>query len=542
MPMQLRVVIAQINYTVGDINGNTDKIIQAINRAKTALHANVVLFPELTITGYPPEDLLFRPAFIEHARQALIKIAEQTSDINVIVGHPHQDKGQLYNAASLLQQGAIIATYYKQCLPNYGVFDEQRYFTSGSQPCIIELEGIKAGLLICEDIWLAQPAQQAAAAGAELILCMNASPFSFNKHETRLTLLQQRTHETPLPIIYAASVGGQDEIMFDGGSMAVNAAGQLCAHAGFFQETLLPIDVSKDTTLSLSAPAMPALDTPLARIYQALVLGIRDYSTKNHFSGVLIGLSGGIDSALTLALAVDALGNDKVHAVIMPSRYTADISIQLAEEQAKLLKVNYSLISIENSFQSFLDTLTPEFADKEPDITEENLQSRCRGVILMALSNKTGKLVLTTSNKSEMAVGYATLYGDMAGGFAALKDVWKTTVFELAHYRNGLSRAIPEAVISRPPTAELKADQKDEDTLPAYPVLDAILQLYVEQNASIEDICAAGFAEETVKKIIRLVKLSEYKRRQSPPGVKITNCAFGRERRYPITSGFKDFS
>jgi len=541
MLSQLRIVIGQLNFAVGDIAGNTQKIIQAIALARDTYQAQVILFPELTITGYSPEDLLLRSDFLQEVENALQTISQHASGIDVILGHPQRSKAKIYNAATLLRDGRQVASYYKQCLPNYGVFNEKRYFSSATAPCIIDIQGIPTAILICEDIWFPEPARQAAMAGAKWILCLNASPFSYDKYEARLHVLQQRACESQLPIVYAHHVGGQDEVVFDGGSMVIDEQGQLCAHAGFFHEALFPVDLTFSPTFKVTATPIPCLSSPLERIYQALVLAVKNYVNKNSFPGVLLGLSGGIDSALTLAIAVDALGKDKVHAVLLPSRFTSPLSIDLALQQAQLLGIQHSTIGIDQNFQSFLDTLAPMFAGKAEDTTEENLQSRCRGMILMALSNKTGKLVLTTGNKSEMAVGYATLYGDMAGGFAVLKDVWKTTVFELAHYRNQLGLAIPHEVITRPPTAELKANQTDQDSLPPYSELDEILKRYIEQDQSIQQICAAGYDVAVVKKVVRLVKLNEYKRRQCAPGPKVTNRAFGRERRYPITSGFVDF-
>lgn len=541
MSATLRLVIGQLNFTVGDIQNNIQKIINAAHHARDILKADLIIFPELCITGYSPEDLLLRQDFLQQAQTALTTIAQDTPGIAVLVGYPHHNDQGLYNAAALLRDGKVIATHFKQCLPNYGVFDEKRYFLAGTKPCLVELNGIPISIVICEDIWFPEPAQQAAVAGAKLIVCINASPFSDQKRAKRLQTLQRRTQEVSLPIVYVHGVGGQDEVIFDGGSMVIDAHGKLCASAGFFHEALFPVDIEFNPEFKVLASVLPAPLSQEATIYQALTLGVHDYVTKNNFPGILLGLSGGIDSALTLAIAVDALGKDKVHAVIMPSRFTSDLSMQLAKEQAQLLGVRSSIISIEEPYQNFLKILAPEFGEKPTDLTEENIQARCRGLILMALSNKSNHMVLTTSNKSEIAVGYATLYGDMVGGFAVLKDVWKTMVFKLAHYRNTLTPAIPEQVISRPPSAELRDNQKDEDSLPPYDILDAILQRYVEDNQSIAEIVAAGFTEETVKKLARLVKLSEYKRRQSPPGIKITRRAFGRERRYPLTSGFIDF-
>lgn len=535
---QLKLVLAQLNFLVGDIHGNTKKILAAVEQAKT-MQADLIAFPELALTGYPPEDLLLRQDFLQQANLALTNIAAASQNIAIVLGHPQTTAQGLMNAASVLQNGRIAKTYYKQYLPNYGVFDERRYFNTGQHPCIFDLQGLQVGLIICEDTWFAEPALQAKAAGAQLLLTLNASPFDTHHAQQRLAIIQARQQQTQLPIAYVNTVGAQDELVFDGGSLCVNTDGQIVAAAPYFQEDLLTIQLSySEQGVHIPLQNLTNPSNEIALIYQALVLGVRDYVNKNHFPGIILGLSGGIDSALTLAIAVDALGKDRVHAYMLPSRHTSDLSVNLAKQQAELLHVNYAVIDIEPAYQAFLHSLATAFAGLAIDITEENLQSRCRGTILMALSNKTGKLVLTTGNKSEMATGYATLYGDMAGGFCVLKDVLKTQVFALAHYRNSISQVIPEAVISRPPSAELAPDQRDEDNLAPYPIVDEIIARFVEQEQSIIEIIAAGFEAATVQKIVKLILHNEYKRRQSPPGIKISTRAFGRERRYPITSGF----
>ncbi len=539
MSKKLRIVIAQLNLFVGDIQGNLNKLMQAAKTARDTMTADVIVFPELSITGYLPEDLLFRKAFIDESNAAVEKFKAEIQNIYCLVGHPHATSQGLYNSCSLIYNGTILGRYAKQHLPNYGVFDEDRYFIPGNSPCVIPINGTPVGIVICEDLWHVGPCQQAANQGARIILSPNASPFEINKDEQRQSTLIKRAKSTHVPIVYVNCVGGQDELVFDGGSMVIDAEGKICQHAGFFHEVLLPTDfeiTSTQTQVSATTISLPSEDQ---KIYDCLVLGVRDYIEKNRFPGVLVGVSGGIDSALTLAIAVDALGKDRVKAVMMPSRYTANISVEDSKLLIKNLGVAHETISIEPAFKSFLETLAPSFAGKKPDITEENIQSRCRGLILMALSNKSGYLVLTTGNRSEMAVGYATLYGDMAGGFAVLKDVPKTLVYRLTHYRNQISPVIPQRIIDRPPTAELAPNQKDEDTLPPYSTLDKILALYINEEQGIEDIIAQGFDRDTVIKVVSLIRKSEYKRRQSPLGTRINHKAFSRDRRYPITSGFK---
>ena len=544
MTTSLRIVMAQINTTVGDIDGNVALIIDVAAQARDELHADVVVFPELTITGYPPEDLLLRPGFTMAALRGLERVKQAVLGIDVVIGYPIQEGAGLYNAAALIRDGKIIASYHKQHLPNYSVFDEKRYFVAGHGACVVDIKGVPVALTICEDIWLSSPMQQAAEAGAKLMLNLNASPFHINKQEAREAILYERATETGLPIVYVNLVGGQDELVFDGGSMLVNAEGEICQRIASFTSGLFSADFTVHDDGSVT-PQEAEMCEPLqedASVYQALVLGVRDYVNKNGFDGVVLGLSGGIDSALTLAVAVDALGADRVEAVSMPSRYTADMSVEDALEEAKALGVSCQLIPIENTFNAFLESLADEFSDlvAEPgDVTEQNLQARCRGVLLMAIANKKHRMVLTTGNKSEMAVGYATLYGDMAGGFDVLKDVPKLLVYRLSNYRNTISQVIPERVITRPPTAELAPDQKDADSLPEYEVLDPVLALYVEQDKTLEEIVSEGFDKEMVARVITMVDRNEYKRRQAAPGVRITQKAFGRDRRYPITSQYR---
>lgn len=534
----LKIILAQINLTVGDIDGNTDKIIDAIRNAEQQ-NADIILFPELCICSYPPEDLLFRPAFIANVERALTRIISNTGDVYAIIGYPCQDNGQLYNACSLIHGRQLVKTYYKQELPNYGVFDEKRYFMPGKEMQSFEIKGLKAAMTICEDIWTTGPAEAAANAGVQILFNMNASPYHKHKLKQREQLVTQRAKDNSLYIAYTNLVGGQDELIFDGNSMLVDSDGEVVFHAPQFEEGLFTIELEvKDQQLLKQDSVRIEYASTEENVYQALVMGVRDYASKNNFKGVVIGLSGGIDSALTTAIAVDALGTDNVEVLIMPSRFTADMSNDDAIEQANLLGIKHEVISIEPIFEALLKSLQPRFAGLAADITEENIQARCRGILLMAVSNKSGTLLLTTGNKSEMAVGYSTLYGDMCGGFAPLKDVWKTLAYRLANWRNQQGRVIPENVITRPPSAELREDQRDEDSLPPYEQLDPILERYIELDISPEKIVAEGFDREAVDKVVRLVDRNEYKRRQAAPGVRITNRAFGRDRRYPITSGY----
>ncbi|MEL4204169.1 NAD+ synthase [Plesiomonas shigelloides] len=535
----LTVALAQLNMLVGDIEGNAQKIITTTGEQADA-GADLVVFPELALTGYPPEDLLLRPDLMVRVNAQLDLIAQVSHKTAVLVGHPWPEDGKLYNALSVYAEGRLLTRYYKQKLPNYGVFDELRYFSAGDKNALLELNGVRLGLLICEDLWFDAPVDALHAAGAEVIVSINASPYDQEKPQVRQRLLEGHCRRTSLPLLYLNQIGGQDELVFDGCSKVFNAQGEMTHRLAAFAEQVEQVSLHKQQdALTITPMAQPAVAQGLlAQTYQALVLAVRDYVTKNGFQGAVLGLSGGIDSALTLAIAVDALGADKVQAVMMPFRYTADISVADAKEEADLLGIEFDIVSIEPMFDAFMQQLAPMFAGTERDTTEENLQARCRGVMLMALSNKRRRLVLTTGNKSEMAVGYATLYGDMAGGFDVLKDVPKTLVFQLSEYRNTLSYVIPQRVIDRPPSAELAPDQVDQDSLPPYDILDAILHAYVEQDKSVADLVAMGFEEEVVRKVIRLVDINEYKRRQAAVGPRITARNFGKDRRYPITSGF----
>jgi len=532
MHQTLTCLMAQINPTVGAINANAEKIIHII---QTHQHDHdLIIFPELALTGYPPEDLLFRNAFHVLVENALEKIQASTKNCHVIVGHPALEDNQCYNAASLFAKGMRLACYFKQVIPNYGVFDEARYFAQGeATPCIFTIKGYRLGLCICEDLWQEGPVDRLISAGAEIMVCINASPFDYQKYPLRLALLEKYA-KRGIASIYVNLVGGQDELVFDGQSLAIDSLGNVLARASAFEERLQTV---KFQGSELRGEVTPLL-TKEALIYKALVCGLRDYIEKNGFPGVLLGLSGGIDSALVLAIAVDALGARRVHAVMMPSRFTATISNEDAMRQLEIMQVPHTTLSIEPAFNALLTTLAPSFAGLPVDTTEENLQARIRGMLLMALSNKTGNMVLTTSNKSETAVGYATLYGDMAGGFAVLKDVLKTQVYALARFRNNLSAVIPERVLTRPPSAELAPNQTDQDSLPDYAILDAIITCYMEQNLSADEIIEHGYPPASVHHVLKLIKRNEYKRRQAPPGIKISPCAFGRDWRYPMTSGF----
>ena len=536
----LTIALAQLNPLVGDIPGNTRKVIEWAQLAKSKYNADVVIFPELTLMAYPPEDLLLRHSVERRVRRALSDILAANLDITLVVGYPLVQNGKVMNGAGVIHGKTLLAEYGKQCLPNYQVFDDKRYFEPGDQPCIVDVKGVKTAIVICEDVWETGPVKQAKNAGAQLILNLNASPYHVDKLEERRQVLRMRVQENGLPIVFVNQIGGQDELVFDGGSMAINGDGQFVLQAPSFTEGLYSLTAKlQHGGVVLEAQELtPDLDK-LASIYQALVLGTRDYVNKNGFKGVVLGLSGGIDSALVLAIAVDALGKDRVEAVMMPFRYTSDTSQSAAAEEAQLLGVRYQSISIEGIFDAFMAALQDQFSGMQRDTTEENLQARCRGTLLMAISNKKGYLVLTTGNKSEMAVGYATLYGDMAGGFDVLKDVSKTRVFELANYRNSVGYVIPQIVIDRPPSAELAPDQIDEDSLPPYPILDQILATYIEADQSAEDIIAQGFDRAMVERVLRMVDINEYKRRQAAVGPRITKRGFGRDRRYPITSGWK---
>jgi len=534
--MSLKIALAQINFLVGNIDANVNNIIKAAVYARDQLNADIIVFPELTITGYPAEDLLLRADFIATANNAVYQLVDRVAGIALVVGFPERDGNKLYNSAVVLHQGVMLARYRKQALPNYGVFDEQRYFTAGNQPCVFEFNGTFIGLTICEDVWKSGTIDATKQAGAELLLTLNASPFNSGKIHQREAIICQQVKAAHIPLVYVNQVGGQDELIFDGASFVADAQGNIVFRAEEFKEQISVIEFDGNNPVTHTCAP---LYNEISSEYQALVLGIKDYVRKNGFQGAILGLSGGIDSALVLALAVDALGHDKVEAILMPSHYTQTMSIEDAVLEADALGVKYHIIPIEPAVNAFTGMLAEVFAGTTKDTTEENIQARCRGVILMALSNKQGKLLLTTGNKSEMSVGYATLYGDMAGGFAPIKDVPKLLVYQLARFRNTLSEVIPERVITRPPSAELAPDQIDADSLPPYEVLDPILERYVELDQSAEEIIAAGFRREDVARAINLVDRNEYKRRQSPPGIRITTRAFGRDRRYPITSGYR---
>jgi len=551
--MTLSICTAQLNFVVGDMPGNAQKIIAAAREAH-AQGAHLLLTPELAICGYAAEDLFLRPAFLAACDDAVKTVARETAGLNglvIVLGHPHQRApgdpafSPCLNAASVLRHGQIEQTYAKHQLPNYQVFDERRYFVAGHSPCVFEVQGLKVGLLICEDAWFAAPARAAAQAGAQLLAVINASPFHLGKSAEREQTMRERVVETGLPLVYAHLVGGQDEVVFEGRSFALDADGSVAGRAPGFQEKLVFAQVNQ-TQAAIKIKADVVQEASLeADLWDALVLGVRDYVGKNGFPGALLGLSGGIDSALVLAIAVDALGADKVRSVMMPSPYTADISWIDARDMAARMGVRYDEISIASQFEAFKAALAPHFAGRAEDTTEENLQARIRGMLLMALSNKFGAIVLTTGNKSELATGYCTLYGDMAGGFAPIKDVAKTRVFALARWRNAHdpygtgANPIPERIITRPPSAELRPDQKDQDSLPAYEVLDAIVARYMENDEPIESIIAAGFERADVERVTRLIKLNEYKRRQAPVGVRVTRRSFGKDWRYPITSKFR---
>jgi len=537
--MSVKVAIAQINSTVGDISGNRNKIADFSRRAAEQ-GADIVLTPELSLVGYPPEDLLLRQAFYAKTEEALQALAAELAplkDVHVVVGHPTLKDGARFNSASILLNGRITGTYSKLELPNDSVFDEKRYFTSSEQALVFDVKGTKFGINICEDTWFPRAPALAKEAGAQVLLILNGSPYHMNKQLLRLDVMRANVTKQGMPLVFANLVGGQDELIFDGNSFVMDIAGEMVASLAHAEEDLQLIEFDG---VQIRHPKMaPALSIE-AQVYQALVLGVRDYVGKNGFPSVLIGLSGGVDSALTLAIAVDALGADKVRAIMMPSPYTADISWLDSRDMVERIKVRYDEISINDCFTAFRNTLSEEFKGLKEDTTEENIQARIRGTLLMAMSNKYGSIVLTTGNKSEMAVGYCTLYGDMAGGFAVIKDIAKTLVYRLCAYRNSVSPVIPERILTRPPSAELRPDQKDQDSLPPYEVLDGIMQMYMEENRSIGEIEAAGYRMEDIERITRLIKINEYKRRQAPVGIRVTHRAFGRDWRYPITSRFRE--
>ncbi len=559
----MKIAIAQINCTVGDLAGNVARILEFVARAR-AQSADLLVTPELALCGYPPEDLLLRGDFYRNCDTALLQLAAKVAGIAVVVGHPRQVDGKRYNAASVIRNGRVIATYHKHTLPNYTVFDEERYFDTDDKPCVFQVDGVNFGVNICEDTWgkqgplLAHPGvngkelnlginicadsweaeapRAARAAGAQVLLVLNASPYHLRKQHSRYDVMRERVVENGLPLIYANMVGGQDELVFDGASFVLNRAGAVTHQLPLFKEALGIVTIENGDTQPGEVTPERALE---ADVYDALCLGVRDYVTKNGFPGVLLGLSGGIDSALTLAVAVDALGADKVRAVMMPSQYTASMSREDARAEAETLGVRYSELAIKPIFDAFLNALAAEFKGLPADTTEENLQSRIRGTLLMALSNKSGAIVLTTGNKSEMGTGYATLYGDMAGGFAVLKDISKMLVYRLASYRNSISAVIPQRVIMRAPSAELRPNQTDQDSLPPYDVLDAIMEAYVEHNLGPREIEANGYSRKDIERVINLLRVSEYKRRQAPIGIRITPRGFGKDWRYPITNKYR---
>ncbi|MEY2776922.1 MAG: glutamine-dependent synthetase [Pseudomonadota bacterium] len=545
--MTLKIVAAQINACVGDLAGNAQKILAAAREAHAA-GAHLLVTPELSLTGYPPEDLLLRPSFLRRSREVLTTLAEELGTLqglSVLVGHPGQlDEGQISNAASLIQSGRVVARYGKLELPNYAVFDEQRYFSPDGAPVVFELQGIRIGVVICEDVWFPRAAAMSRAEGAQVLVVMNASPFHLNKFQERLEIIRTHVSRHQMSAVFCNLVGGQDELIFDGDSFAVDAFGQVRARAKSFQEDLLVLEFGSQGVLADGVVSSGLSEQEQA--YEALVLGTRDYVHKNGFQGALVGLSGGVDSALTLAIAVDALGADQVTAVMMPSPYTADISVEDARACAQGFGVTLHELPIEPAFAALESTLAPVFAGAAADLTEENLQSRIRGVLLMALSNKTGRLLLTTGNKSEMAVGYCTLYGDMAGGYAVIKDLLKGSVYALSRLRNeravsqGRPAPIPERILTRAPTAELRPNQTDQDSLPPYEVLDDILQRFVEHGQSSAEILESGHDPQVLQKVLRLLRLSEYKRRQAAPGARISPRAFGRDWRFPLTNRFHE--
>ena len=539
MISHVRVAVAQINFTVGDLDGNVRKIVDFAGRAVDA-GADVLVTTELALSGYPPEDLLLRRSFYESCDVALTRLAAELArlrDLHVLVGHPLAREGQRFNAASLLRQGVVLGTYCKHDLPNYDVFDEQRYFTPDNRPFVFEVRGTRFGVNICEDTWFSYAPECARAAGAQVLLVPNGSPFHLGKQDTRLGVMREHVSSHGLALVYANQIGGQDELVFDGASFVLDAQGALAAIAPQFEEHLLLVDFDEGVPRAQTCLPEPHLE---AQVYAALTLGVRDYVGKNGFPGGIVGLSGGVDSALTLAVACDALGPERVRAVMMPSQFTAEMSWVDARQLAHNLNVSYEELPIQPPFEALLSALARPLRGAAWDATEENIQARIRGLLLMALSNKTGSIVLTTGNKSELAVGYCTLYGDMAGGFAVIKDLLKTLVYSTARYRNTLSPVIPERILTRPPSAELRADQTDQDTLPPYETLDRIIQLYMEEGASVEQILEAGVPQQDVSRVVAMVHASEYKRRQAPVGIRITHRAFGRDWRYPITNRFQE--
>ena len=540
MTNTVKVALAQIDLAVGDVSGNTAAIIEHAVRARDEIRADLVVFPELSVCGYPPEDLLFHAGLRKRVEQSVAEIRDSVRGIAILIGYPEYEDDRIYNSCVVFRDGDTLAAYRKQLLPNYRVFDEERYFTAGTRAAVFRLHGVGIGLTICEDVWQPGPTAAARAAGAECVIAINGSPYELETQRRRERTVRERVAEAGIPFVYLNMVGGQDELVFDGGSFVMDAAGEICARAPAFEEMLCEVTLEAgaggvEPQRGIMAEHLPTEQS----VYKALLTGTRDYVGKHGFPGVVIGLSGGIDSALVLAIASDALGPERVRAVMMPFRYTSTMSQEDAARQAATLGVRYDVIPIAPIYDATVAQLAPLFEGREEDVTEENIQARCRGLLLMAISNKTGRMLLTTGNKSEMAVGYATLYGDMAGGFAPIKDCSKSLVYRLAHYRNTLGAVIPERVITREPSAELRAGQRDSDSLPAYDVLDPILEAFIVGDLSVDEIAAEGYDRDTVIRILEMVKRNEYKRRQAPPGIRISARAFGRDWRYPITSGYR---
>ena len=539
MNNSVTVALAQLDLVVGDVHGNADRIIEYADRARTEMRADLVVFPELSVCGYPPEDLLFHSGLRRRVEEAVGRIRDSVRDIAVLIGFPEYSQDDIFNSCAVFKDGQQLAHYRKQILPNYRVFDEVRYFKPGNQVSVFSLNGVRVGLNICEDIWQPGPAKMTRAAGAEVIVVINGSPYELGSQEQRETVMRERIRSVGIPAVYVNMVGGQDELVFDGGSFVMNAQGEIVLRAPPFDEGLFPMELAVaasgiEPSAATIEPVLPEVES----VYNALVCGTRDYVNKHGFGGVVLGLSGGIDSALILAIACDAIGADKVRALMMPFRYTSNMSQEDAAKQVAALDVQYDVVPIAPLYEATTGLLKKLFEGREEDVTEENIQARCRGILLMAVSNKTGRMLLTTGNKSEMAVGYATLYGDMAGGFAPIKDCSKTLVYKLARYRNSVSDIIPDRVITRAPSAELRPDQKDSDSLPGYDVLDPILEAFIEEDLSVEEITLLGFDRDVVIRILEMVKRNEYKRRQAPPGIRISSRAFGRDWRYPITSRY----
>ena len=539
MTDKITVALAQLDLLVGDVTGNTEKILDYAARARDDWQADLIVFSELSICGYPPEDLLFHSGLRRRVEHAMGTIRDSVRGIAVLVGFPDYQDDDIFNACVVLKDGEVLAHYRKHMLPNYGVFDEERYFTAGTTASVFTLNGVRVGLCICEDVWGSAPTTASRAAGAELLVAINGSPYKLDGQAEREDVVRQRVLEVGIPAVYLNMVGGQDELVFDGGSFAMDRTGEVVFRAPAFREDLYCVELVADgaAVVPQSAEIAPLLPKEQS-VYEALVCGTRDYVGKHGFPGVVLGLSGGVDSSLILAIACDALGADRVRTVMMPFRYTSTMSQKDAAKQAKIQNVRYDVVPIEPIYEAILKQLEPIFEGRGFDVTEENVQARCRGLLLMAISNKTGCMLLTTGNKSEMAVGYATLYGDMAGGFAPIKDCSKSLVYELARYRNTIGEVIPERVISRPPSAELRPNQKDSDSLPDYDILDPILEAFIEQDLSVNEIAGRGFDRDVVIRVLEMVKRNEYKRRQAPPGIRISGRAFGRDWRYPITSKY----